>query len=127
MLCLTKGQNTMKNKQKSVSGIKNKPEIKFIKKPNYHNEEVLIHCINSEPHSLLFDKKFISYDEKTVVNLCEDLEANFDYLIALLEHSKNQESLSRQITVANSLVWASLFHLHEEFVPEKYKQEDSKN
>ena len=117
----------MKNKEKGASDIQNKPQIKFIKKPNYHNEEVLIHCINSEPHSLLFDMQFINYDEKTVLELCEDLQTNFDYLIALLKHSNNQESLSRQITVANSLVWASLFHIHEEFVPEKYKQEDSHN
>lgn len=114
----------MKNKEKDTSGIKNKSQTKFIEKPNYHNEEVLIHCISREPHSLPFDKQFIEYDKTTVVNLCEDLEANFDYLIALLEHSKNQEEFSRQITVANSLVWASLFHIHDEFVPEKYKQED---
>ena len=114
----------MKSKEKGTSDIKNKPELKFIEKPNYHNEEVLIHCINSEPHSLLWDEQFIDLDEKAVVNLCEDLEANFDYLIALLEHSKNQEHLARSITIANTLVWASLFHIHDEFVPEKYKQED---
>lgn len=94
------------------------------KKPKYHNEQVLIHCLNREPHSLIFDNQFINYDEKTVLELCEDLETNFYYLISLVEKAEDQESLSRTITISNSLVWASLFYHHNDIIPEKYKQED---
>ena len=94
------------------------------KKPKYNNEQVLIYCLNREPHSLLFDEQFINYDKKTVLELCEDLEANFDYNISLIEKADDQESLSRTITIANSLVWASLFYHHNDIIPEKYKQED---
>ena len=94
------------------------------KKPKYNNEQVLIYCLNRKPHSLLFDEQFMNYDEKTVLELCEDLEVNFDYSISLIEKSDDQESLSRTITIANSLVWASLFYHHNDIIPEKYKQED---
>jgi hypothetical protein len=96
------------------------------KKPKYHNEQVLIYCMNREPNSLLFDEQFINYNVKTILELCEDLETNFDYLIGLLEKVINQESLARTITIANSLVWASLLYHHNDIVPEKYKQEDDK-
>jgi hypothetical protein len=94
------------------------------KEPKYNNEQVLIYCLNREPHSLLFDEQFINYDTKTVLELCEDLETNFDYLISLVEKAEDQESMARSITIANSLVWASLFRHHNDIVPEKYKQED---
>jgi hypothetical protein len=94
-----------------------------MKQPKYNNEQVLIHCINREPHSLIFDKEFIEYDEKTILELCEDLETNFEYLIMQIEKSDKQEELSKTITIANSLVWAGLFHHHNDVVPEKYKSE----
>jgi hypothetical protein len=92
------------------------------KEPKYHNEQVLIYCINREPHSLLVDEQFINYNEKTILELCEDLEVNFDYLISVVEKAKHQENLSKSITIANSLVWASLFHHHDNIIPDKYKQ-----
>jgi len=36
------------------------------KKPKYHNEQVLIHCMNREPHSLIFDEQFINYVRATL-------------------------------------------------------------
>jgi hypothetical protein len=94
------------------------------KEPKYNNEQVLIYCMNRKPHSLLFDKQFVNYNKKTILGLCEDLETNFNYLISLIEKADDQESLSRAITIANSLVWASLFYHHNDIIPKKYKQED---
>lgn len=93
-------------------------------KPKYHNEEVLNYCLNREPHSLICDEQFINYDEKTISELCEDLETKLDYLISLLENSEDQESSSITITTTFSLVWASLFYHHDNIIPEKYKQEN---
>lgn len=94
------------------------------KKPKYNNEQILIYCMNRKPYSLIFDEQFINFKKNTILELCEDLETNFDYLISLVEKADNQESLSKTITIANSLVWASLFHHHNDIVPEKYKQEN---
>ena len=92
------------------------------KEPKYHNEQVLIYCMYREPHSLLVDEQFINYNEKTILELCEDLEVNFDYLISVVEKAKDQENLFKNITIANSLVWASLFDHHDYIIPDKYKQ-----
>jgi len=91
-----------------------------MKAPKYNNEAVLIHCMKREPHSLIFDKDFIKYDEKTVLELCEDLETNYEYLTSLANDNNEMQMI---ITMANSLVWAGLFHVHNDFVPQKYKVE----
>jgi hypothetical protein len=94
------------------------------KKPKYNNEQILIYCMNRKPHSLIFDEQFINFKKNTILELCEDLETNFHYLISLVEKVDNQESLSNTIIIANSLVWASLFYHHNDIVTEIYKQEN---
>jgi len=91
-----------------------------MEKPKYHNEGKLIFCMNREPHSLIFEQEFINYDDKTVLELCEDLETNFDFLTSLPGINESMESA---ITIANSLVWAALFQHHKDKIPEKYKTE----
>jgi len=95
--------------------------MKQNKPPKYNNEAVLIHCMNREPHSLIFDYDFINYDEKTVLELCEDLETNFDHLTSLPGIT---EEITKVITIAQSLVWAGLYQHHEDIVPDKYKHEE---
>ena len=95
------------------------------KEPKYHNKDILIHCINRQPHTLIFDANFINYDELTILQLCEDLETNYNYLESeikrvLPEHLQKQPTMF--ILEASSLVWAGLFHCHNEIVPKKYKQ-----
>jgi hypothetical protein len=92
-----------------------------MKKPKYNNEAILIHCMKREPHTLIFDKDFINYDEKTILGLCEDLETNFNYLVSLPGLTKELEIT---ITAANSLVWAALYFHFNEIVPDKYKTDD---
>jgi hypothetical protein len=93
------------------------------KKPKYNNEAILIHCMNRVPHSLIFDDDFKNYESKIIKELCEDLDANFDYLISIVSKSNGQEFLSKSITIANSLVWAAIFHVHNDILPEQYKEE----
>ena len=93
------------------------------KEPKYHNKQVLIYCLNKKTHPLLFNKQFINYNKKTVIELCEDLEVNFDYLISLIENEKDQLKFSKTASTAHSLVWTSLFYHHNDVIPEKYKQD----
>ena len=95
-----------------------------IKEPKYRNKEVLLYCLQKPPHGLLVDELFVNYDKKTVVDLCEDLEVNFDYFISIVKNEKDHHNLLKPIEIAQSLVWASLFYHHEEFIPKKYIQED---
>jgi hypothetical protein len=92
--------------------------MKEIKPPKYHNEAILIHCMKREPHSLIFDEDFINYDEKTILELCEDLEKNYQYLCLL---ARRNASVGLLITMAQSLVWGALYHHHNE-ITEKYKE-----
>jgi len=98
-----------------------------MEKPKYNNEQVLLHCINREPHSLIFDEQFLNYNEQTVLELCEDLETCYNYLVKKFEnapkHIKEFADVIQGITIANSLVWAGLYHIHNDIVPEKYKTE----
>ena len=87
-----------------------------IEEPVYKNNEVLIFCMKREPHSLIFDRDFAEYDEKTVLELCEDLETQFEYISKVGE---NDQKFIDMMTWAQSLVWAGLFHHHNDIVPEK--------
>lgn len=100
---------------------------KKIKKQKYHNEAILIHCIKREPHTLIFDNDFINYRDFEIVQLCEDLEANYNYLESeikrvLPEHLQSEPLIT--LLSASSLVWAGLFHCHNDIVPQKYKEHE---
>jgi len=95
-----------------------------MKAPKYNNEAILIHCMKREPHTLIFDHDFINYRDFEVIGLCEDLETNYEYLVSEIKRvlpEKDQEQMINTITVVSSLVWAGLFHHHNNIVPEKYK------
>lgn len=108
-----------------------------IPEPKYNNKEVLIHCMKREPHSLIFDEGFINYDEKTVNNLCDDLEKNHEYLTKLFKKTpllftslrenalpkiKEREEMEMALFIANSLVWAAIFYHHAEKLNDKNKK-----
>jgi len=90
-----------------------------MKEPKYNNEAILIHCMKREPHSLIYDHEFINYRDFEVIELCEDLEKNYEYLSSLCKANKEMQQV---ILMANSFVWAGLFFHHNDIVPEKYKQ-----
>jgi hypothetical protein len=91
-----------------------------MKVPKYNNEKILIHCMNREPHTLIFDHDFINYRDFEVLGLCEDLILNFNYLSSLAGNDKKTQMI---ITIANSLVWSALFYHHNDIIPEYYKIE----
>jgi hypothetical protein len=94
---------------------------KPIEQPKYNNEQILIHCMKREPHTLIFDHDFLNYREFEILQLCEDLEANYNYLIKIAE---NHEDIKTMVTIAQSLVWGALFHVYNDIIPEKYKTKE---
>ena len=112
--------------------------MKEIKQPHYKNEAVLIHCTKRTPHSLIFDEDFIKYDEKTILDLCEDLETSYKYLCDVfsktplqlnslnsnaLPQIKEREQMQQAVDISFGLVWAGLYYHHNDIIPEKYKAE----
>ena len=93
-----------------------------IDEPKYNNQEILIYCMKREPHSLLFDKTFLNYDKKTIIELCEDLETQFDWIEKVAGDDNNFLDM---MIYAQSLVFAAIYHNFNDILPEKYKMENN--